>query len=95
MARVRTKLGATRVARRREELRRALPKPAPDLRGFIRQPQVIYAVGVSILFMVIIAGLVNWSRQEIKVEPGRVMTAIRTTATRRVGGRRGTSSFDR
>ena len=77
MARTRTKLGATRTARRREELRRALPKPAPDLRALLRQPQVIYAIGVSILFMVVIAGLVNWSREQIKVEPGRVMTDTR------------------
>jgi putative nucleotidyltransferase with HDIG domain len=66
-----------RTARRREELRRNLPKPTFDLRSFVQQPEFINTALVTLGFMVVLSLLVIWSRQELKVQVGQVMTDTR------------------
>ncbi|MHC4428013.1 MAG: HD family phosphohydrolase [Planctomycetota bacterium] len=74
---IRSKAGPSRTARRREELRRALPKPTGDVRVLVRQPEVVYAAGVTVLFLALVSLLLIWSRDQIKVEAGQIMTDTR------------------
>jgi membrane-associated HD superfamily phosphohydrolase len=68
---------AAKTARRREELRRALPKPTFDVRSFIQQPEFINTAVVTFAFLAVISVLMVWSREQIKVELGQVMTDTR------------------
>ncbi|MHC4769450.1 MAG: hypothetical protein ACYTEI_12160 [Planctomycetota bacterium] len=68
---------AAKTARRREELRRVLPKPTFDLRSFVQQPEFINTALATLGFLVLISVLTIWSREQLKVEVGQVMTDTR------------------
>jgi len=71
------KSGSAKTAKRREELRRVLPKPTFDLRSFIQQPEFINTALATLGFLVLISVLTIWSREQLKVEVGQVMTDTR------------------
>lgn len=64
-------------AKRREELRRNLPKPALELRSLFEKPELIKLWLVILAFVLTTSAIVVWSRQQIKVRDGRVMTDTR------------------
>ncbi len=76
-AKPKPKTGAAKTAKRREELRRVLPKPTLDVRSFIQQPEFINTAVVTFGFLVLISVLTIWSREQLKVEVGQVMTDTR------------------
>ena len=73
------KSGTSSSSRRRQELRRNLPKPARDLKGIIRQPEVLNVALVALAFFVVASFLVVWSQDQIKVVHGQIMTDNRVT----------------
>ncbi|MHC4776548.1 MAG: HDIG domain-containing metalloprotein, partial [Planctomycetota bacterium] len=72
-----TKPGSAKTARRREELRRVLPKPTFDVRSFVQQPEFVNTAVVTLGFLVLISVIIIWSRQQLKVEVGQVMPDTR------------------
>ncbi|MHC4108777.1 MAG: hypothetical protein ACYSTY_11890, partial [Planctomycetota bacterium] len=73
------KSGPSTSSRRRQELRRNLPKPARDLKGVLRQPEVLNVAVVAAAFFVLASFLVVWSQDQIKVVHGQIMTDNRVT----------------
>ena len=72
-----SKPGSAKTARRREELRRVLPKPTFDVRSFVQQPEFVNTALVTLGFLLVISVLTIWSRQQLMVEVGQVMTDTR------------------
>src|SRR4051794_27476000 len=64
----------TKSAKRREELRRAIPKPAVNLLAWIQRPELLNAVAILLVFVGVISMLVVWSRDQVKVRDGQIMT---------------------
>ena len=60
--------------RRREELRRTLPKPSFDLKSTLLRPGVVGALSVGLAFATVVSLLVIYSRDQLKVEDGQIMT---------------------
>ncbi|MCH8823051.1 MAG: HDIG domain-containing protein [Planctomycetes bacterium] len=60
--------------RRREELRRTLPKPSFDLKSLLLKPGVVGALAVGLAFASVVSLLVIWSRDQVKVDIGQIMT---------------------
>ncbi|MCI0364856.1 MAG: HDIG domain-containing protein [Phycisphaerales bacterium] len=71
------KTGTATSARRREELRRTLPRPSFDFLGLVQKPQFLHSALFLVLFMVLASTAVIWSRDQIKVRDGQVMTSTR------------------
>ncbi|MEM7228815.1 MAG: HDIG domain-containing metalloprotein [Planctomycetota bacterium] len=72
-----SKLAATKSARRRAEIRRTLGRQAFDIRSILDRPDLVNAVALLIVFVVATASLVTWSRQQPRVRDGQVMTETR------------------
>ncbi len=72
-----SRLGTSKTARRREELRRTLPRRTLDLASLVQQPQFVYATGIALAFLVVIAAIVIRARAQIKVYDGQIMTETR------------------
>ena len=70
------KPGTARTAKRREELRRILPKPTFDLRSFVQQPEFINTALATLGFVVLISVITIWSREQPKVEVGQVIAVM-------------------
>ncbi len=71
------RLGTSKTARRREELRRTLPRRTLDLASLIQQPQFVYATVIALAFLVVTAAIVIRARAQIKVYEGQIMTETR------------------
>ena len=65
--------------RRREELRRNLPKPAFDARALIQRPEVVKAALIVLAFILTTGLLIVWSREQVRVVDGQIMTDTRLT----------------
>ncbi len=61
------RLGTSKTARRREELRRTLPRRTLDLASLIQQPQFVYAAVIALAFLAVTAAIVIRARAQIKV----------------------------
>src|SRR5262245_16197050 len=72
-----SKSGLARSARRREELRRTLPRPTFNLTAVLQQPVFINTALVLIAFLALSSLVVIWSRDQVKVIDGQVMTTTR------------------
>src|SRR5882672_11373961 len=59
---------------RREEIRRSLPKPVTGLGAVLQKPEFINAGLLLCVFLALVSGLVIWSRSQVKVRDGQVMT---------------------
>lgn len=68
------KSNAPKPVRRREELRRNLPKPSFDLKSILLRPGVVGALAVGLAFASLVSLLVIWSREQMKVDSGQIMT---------------------
>ncbi|MCP3905689.1 MAG: HDIG domain-containing protein [Planctomycetes bacterium] len=69
--------GLLRPARRRDELRRNLPKPTPGVRSLIRRPEIITSSLVLLAFAIVVSVCVTWSRDQVHVAAEQVMTETR------------------
>src|SRR5262245_43747123 len=67
--------GTAKSARRREELRRTLPRPAFNIAVVLQRPEFVTTAVILAVFMLVLSGLVIWSRDQIKVKDGQIMTA--------------------
>ncbi len=72
-----TKSGSARIARRREELRRTLPKQTFNIRALLQQPEFINAALVTLGFFIVLSMIMIWSRDQLKTPIGQVMTDTR------------------
>jgi putative nucleotidyltransferase with HDIG domain len=75
MSRFRTNL--PRSAKRREELRRSLPKPSLGWLSILQRPELINATLILLVFLTLISGLIVWSRDQVKVRDGQIMSSTR------------------
>src|SRR5436190_16967273 len=78
MARLtKSKSGAAKSARRREELRRTLPRPTFDFKAVLQKPEFINTALILVVFMVFASAVVIWSRDQVKVRDGQIMTVTK------------------
>ena len=71
--------GSLTSSRRRQELRRNLPKPAFDFRALMQRPEFFNVAIVALAFLATSSVLVIWSRDQVKVVHGQIMTDTRLT----------------
>jgi len=71
------KLSTTKSARRREELRRNLPKPTIGAKALLQRPEIVHAGLLMIIFIILAGMLVIWSRDQVKVGIGQIMLQTR------------------
>jgi putative nucleotidyltransferase with HDIG domain len=69
--------GLGKSTRRRDDLRRLLPKPAIDLRELVHRPEFINTALILCLFLLATSGVVVWSREQVKLRDGQIMTDTR------------------
>ena len=72
-----SKSGQVRSARRREELRRSIPKPTIDVRSLLTRRDLINTIVVCFGFFVVVSGLIIWSYGEPKLHLRQIMTESR------------------
>ena len=73
-----TKQKATsKPVKRRDELRRTVPKPSRDLKSVLLRPGVVTALLTGAAFIFAVSLLVIWSREQVKVDVGQIMTDTR------------------
>ena len=73
-----TKQKATsKPVKRRDELRRTVPKPSRDLKLVLLRPGVVTALLTGAAFVLAVSLLVIWSREQVKVDVGQIMTDTR------------------
>ncbi|MCH2136421.1 MAG: HDIG domain-containing protein [Phycisphaerales bacterium] len=63
---------APRSEQRRQELRRKLPRPAAALAQAVSNPAFIRCLCITLVFVVLAALLVIWSREQVLLHAGRV-----------------------
>jgi putative nucleotidyltransferase with HDIG domain len=68
-----------RSSRRREEIRRTLPRPSVDFKAILQRPEQIGAGVILFAFLLASSFLVVWSRDQVKIERGQIMTATKLT----------------
>lgn len=64
-------------SKRREELRRTLPKPAMSVRTVLARPDLIKTVMLLVAFFAVVSAIVLWARLEPIISDGQVMTETR------------------
>ncbi|MEE9131144.1 MAG: hypothetical protein V3T84_14080, partial [Phycisphaerales bacterium] len=67
----------SKPVKRREELRRTVPKPSRDLKSLLLRPGVVSALLMGAVFTFGASLLVIWSREQVKVDVGQIMTQTR------------------
>jgi putative nucleotidyltransferase with HDIG domain len=72
-----SKTSPVKSARRREELRRLLPRTGFDFRTLFQRPEFINAALILCAFIIVAGGLVMWSRERVKIRDGQIMTDTR------------------
>ncbi len=73
-----TKQKATsKPVKRRDELRRTVPKPSRDFKSVLLRPGVVTALLTGTAFIFAVSLLVIWSREQVKVDVGQIMTDTR------------------
>jgi putative nucleotidyltransferase with HDIG domain len=71
------KPGTAKTARRREELRRILPRPTFNVAAVLQKPEFVNTALILAGFLIVISAVVAWSRDQVKVRDGQVMTETR------------------
>ncbi|MCZ6734730.1 MAG: HDIG domain-containing protein [Planctomycetota bacterium] len=74
---IRSKSGSSKTARRRDELRRTLPRRTFDLRAMVQQRGFVSTTLITLAFLAVTSILVIWAREQIMVHPSQVMTQTR------------------
>lgn len=69
--------GKATSARRRAEVRRALPKQALDLRALLARGDLLSSLLILVCLVVGIGTFLGWTREQVKVRDGQVMTDTR------------------
>jgi putative nucleotidyltransferase with HDIG domain len=64
-------------ARRREDIRRNLPKPAFDYKALIDRPEFVRATVIMLVFAALTSGIIAWSRQQPRVHDAQIMVETR------------------
>lgn len=78
MAKVsRSKPSAATSAKRREEIRRTLPRPTFNIKAVLQKPEVMNATLILASFLLLVSMVVVWTREQVKVRDGQVMTETR------------------
>jgi cyclic-di-AMP phosphodiesterase PgpH len=72
---------ASRTTRRREELRKAVPRPVLNLRGLLQRPEFVNTALVLAGFIAVSSAAIAWSREQPKVRDNQIMT---TTSLKRL-----------
>lgn len=72
-----SKSSSAKTARRREELRRTLPKPTFDPKSLLEKPEFVNAMLITIALMLVTSALVIYGREQVLVRDGQVMTTTR------------------
>ena len=67
----------SKPVKRRQELRRTVPKPSRDLKSMLLRPGVVTALLTGAAFIFAVSLLVIWSREQVKVDAGQIMTDTR------------------
>jgi cyclic-di-AMP phosphodiesterase PgpH len=70
-------MGPSKTARRREELRRNLPRPTAGFRTLLERPEFGNAIAILIAFVAVAATVIVWSREQVKVAVGQIMLDTR------------------
>lgn len=71
------KLSTTKSARRREELRRNLPKPTIGAAALLKRPEIVNGGLLLLIFIILASILVVWSRDRMKIEVDQIMLQTR------------------
>ncbi|MHC4991767.1 MAG: HDIG domain-containing metalloprotein [Planctomycetota bacterium] len=80
MAKSSAKSGGSKSAsrsKRRADLRRTVPKPAFEMMDIVRRPEIVRATLVLAVFTLLISTIVVWSREQVPVRIGQIMTDTR------------------
>ncbi len=64
-------------ARRREELRRTLPRPSPEFLQWFRRPEFTSTIGITLVFALGFAVVFGWSRETPRAFVGQIATESR------------------
>ena len=73
----RSKSIAARSARRREEIRRIFPRPTFSALAVLQKPEFIHTALILIAFIMATGAAVIWSRDQVKVRDGQIMTVTK------------------
>ena len=73
----RSKQGGGKTARRREELRRTLPRPTFNIFALFQKPEFINTALILTAFLLVVSAAVVWSREQVKVRDGQIMTSTK------------------
>ena len=73
------KIHTSKSARRREELRRNLPKPTFSATTLLKRPEFVNGGLLLLIFIILTSIFVVWSRDRIKVEVDQIMLETRLT----------------
>jgi membrane-associated HD superfamily phosphohydrolase len=71
--------GTSKTAKRRDEIRRSLPRPSFRISALLQEPEYFRGLGLVVLCTIILALLMCWSRDQVKIEIGQVMRDTRIT----------------
>jgi putative nucleotidyltransferase with HDIG domain len=71
------KLGQSRTGRRREELRRTLPKRTTNVRQLLQRPELLNTGLLLLAFALLASVLVGWSRDQLRVHLDQIMRDTR------------------
>lgn len=72
-----SRTGASGSVRRRSELRRTLQEPAISLSTLIQRPELTKTLLIVIAFFLVVTFLVGWTREQVLVRDGQIMTETR------------------
>ncbi len=67
----------TKSTRRREELRRLIPRADLSLRALLQKPELVHAALVLLAFIAVTSAVVAWSREQPKVRDNQIMTTTK------------------
>ncbi len=76
-SRLGTPSGAVKSARRREELRRAIPRPGIDFKSLFLRRELVNALLIFFVFFLAAGALTLYSHEQDRLVPGKVMTEAR------------------
>ncbi len=77
MSKITKQKATSKPVKRRDELRRTVPKPTRDLKSLLLRPGVVTALLTGAAFVFAVSLLVIWSREQVKVDVGQIMTDTR------------------
>jgi len=72
-----SRTGASGSVRRRSELRRTLQEPALSITTLLQRPELTKTLLIAVAFFIVVSVLVAWSREQVLVRHGQIMTETR------------------